>query len=167
MKLFPFTRWLAALVLGASVAACGGGSSDDSSEEEGSGTGLVGNWTTDIARIMADNPSTFSGVRGSCSGPVNLVFKADGTFNQDLNGTCRFPEGITGTITLRSSGNYAATSEKITITNARNEGAITAGGVSTPISIIENGTANYTIEGNVLTLRPNVSGATVQRYTRS
>ena len=161
---------LATTLLSMALVACGGGSDGDSSAtgtSGGSGDALVGTWTTNVSQIMADNPAIFSSINATCNGPVVLTFRSNGSFEQNLEAGCSFPEGRSGSATIRASGNWTATATQITVTNAVNSGVITVDGVSRPLTFIGNGTANYSISGNRLTLQPAVSGGTVQNYTRS
>jgi hypothetical protein len=153
------------VVATAALAGCGGGGGGD--DGGGSGSGLVGVWRADIGGIVSENPLLIAATgRGTCTGPVVLTFKADGTFTQTLNGRCAFTGGRDTAITVNATGNYAIEGAQIRVTNAVNSGTIVAGGTTQSFSLVTNGQASYTLSGNELVLKPAVERGTQQTYTR-
>jgi len=163
------SRSLTALVIAASaaLAGCGGGGGGGDDGGDGGG-GLVGVWKADIGGIISENPSLLGEIsrRGTCSGPVVLTFKANGTFTQTLEGRCSFTAGGSATASVNASGSYEIEGSGIKVTNAVNTGVYAAAGVTQGFSLITNGLANYTLDGNVLVLTPAVERGTKQTYTR-
>lgn len=156
-------RALIALSLAASLAACGGGDDDG----DAAASGLAGAWTTDISRVIADNPTLFAGIQASCSGPMTLTLGGDGALSQTLDGTCTFPRNITGTITVRSAGRYRADGSRMEVDVTSHTGSYTVAGTTHPIAFLSDGAAAYTLSGDQLELRPASGPGTVQRYTRA
>ena len=152
------------IVATAALAGCGGGGGDGDSSGGGSGNGLVGVWKTDVGAIVTENDLLILAVgEGVCTGPVELELKADGTFFHRLDATCRFPAGAAVSTRTRITGDYSVSGSRITVSNA----VQSVSGSSTIPSMINNGVAEFTLNGNTLVLRPAVERGTQQTYTRS
>jgi hypothetical protein len=155
------------IVATTALAGCGGGGGGDDGGGSGSGGGLVGVWKADIGGIISENPLLIAATgEGTCSGPVVLNLNADGTFSQSLDGRCTFPGGGSGAMSVNASGNYSVSGSQITVTNAVNSGVYAAGGVTQSFSLIANGVAEFTLNGNTLVLKPAVERGTQQTYSR-
>ncbi|MCB2018763.1 MAG: hypothetical protein KDF54_14825 [Hydrogenophaga sp.] len=150
----------------AMLAGCGGGSGSGTGGG-GSGEGLVGIWKTDIGSIISENPLLVTATgQGTCAGPVVLTFQANGTFKQTLDGSCSFPGGASGAISVNASGNYQVSDTEITITNAVNTGVYAAGGISQSFSLVTDGAAKYSLSGDSLVLQPATERGVQQTYSR-
>lgn len=153
------------VVATAALAGCGGGGGGD--DGGGSGSGLAGVWKADIGGIISENPLLIAATgEGTCSGPVVLNLNANGTFSQTLDGRCTFPRGGSGAVSVNASGNYSVSGSQITVTNAVNSGVYAAGGVTRSFSLIANGVAEFSLNGNTLVLKPAVERGTQQTYSR-
>lgn len=160
----PRTLMASLVVATAALTGCGGGDGDGGG---GSGDGLVGVWKADIGGIISENPLLIAATgNGTCAGPVVLTFRSNGTFTQTLDGRCTFPEGGSGAVSVNASGNYAVEGSQIRVTNAVNSGVYAAGGITQSFSLVTNGLANFTLNGNTLVLKPAVERGTQQTYTR-
>lgn len=162
---------MASLVVAtAALAGCGGGGSDGDGDgaSDGSGGGrLVGVWRADVGSIVRENALLIAAVGpGSCSGPVTLDLNSDGTFEHNMKAVCNFPAPAGSIpVTTRIKGNYSVSGSRITISNAVT--IFSDGEVSRIPSLISNGVADFTLNGNTLVLKPALETGTIQTYTRA
>jgi hypothetical protein len=166
----PRTLMASLIVATAALGGCGGGGDDgDGGADAGGagGSGLVGVWKADIGSIIRENALLVAAVgQGSCSGPVSLDLNSDGTFEHNVKAVCTFPAPAGSIpVTTRIKGNYSVSGSRITISNAVT--VFSDGEVSRIPSLISNGVADFTLNGNTLVLKPALETGTIQTYTRA
>lgn len=173
-------RPLAATALCLALAACGGGggSSSDTGGTDTTGTSetpvspLVGVWQADASELFAANLAGLGSVAITCSGTLQLRFEASGAFDEGGDPVCTGPS-MSGTGTLVTTGAYSSTDAQITFSSVTTSGGVTVvmdGGPSftLPLSTLGNGTASYSVSGNVLsiTFTDASVGTVTQRWTQ-
>lgn len=157
---------------GGSISTTPGGSSsgtDSTTSSTPQRGNLEGSWTADADTILGANTANLGGSGGvSCSGPIVMTFNEDGSFDRSGDMTCSVG-GVSATGRIASTGQWSATDAAITISGAMSSGTMNLRGTAIPLAdAFGDGTAGYTINGDVLEVRFTGAGVgtILQEYTR-
>lgn len=169
------------------VAACSGGSDPDptstgsptasssasasASTTTSATTGSIdGTWKSDAGQLVAENTANL-GDTGSmtCSGPIRLTFRTNGTFKHGGAATCSVgAQSVSATIL--SEGDYTTSGDELILSNTRSTGTLDIPGGAVPFPAgIGDGTGTFNIAGDTLTLTftdPSV-GTVTQEWQRA
>lgn len=134
----------------------------------GSSSRLDGTWSASIQSLLAGGAAGGVGAGFRCDGEVRLTFHG-GRNTVGGQGSCTMGS-MTGAVHYDSSADYRVEGSQIVVSGFSDNSTLTFNGspMQAGVGALGNGTVDYTISGNVLTITRNDPdlGAISQTYTR-